>query len=199
MALRALTRGKARNLNPKESEFYTLPQGQRMDKAYELPSTLREGTPRRRGRKPSARKGGRVTPPTHAESERDEGSSSDEEPESADEAEPLGENPRTETLIPSALVTGMLYLQSKDSWCQKQEWRNFPAGKVPTGRWKGVWSIDRAGLVRRTGVVYVPHDAAVRQEILRVNHDDPWQRGHFGRKRTYEVIRRFYWWPEPWD
>ncbi len=199
MALRALTRGKARSLNPKESEFYTLPQGQRKDKAYELPSTLREGTPRRRGRKPSARKGGRVTPPTHAESERDEGSSSDEETESADEAEPLGENPRTETLIPSALVTGMLYLQSKDSWCRKQEWRNFPAGKVPTGRWKGVWSIDRAGLVRRTGVVYVPHDAAVRQEILRVNHDDPWKRGHFGRKRTYEVIRRFYWWPEPWD
>jgi transposase InsO family protein len=31
-------------------------------------------------------------------------------------------------------------------------------------------------------------------EILRVNHDDPWQGGHFGRVRTQEVIQRSYWW-----
>jgi hypothetical protein len=27
-----------------------------------------------------------------------------------------------------------------------------------------------------------------------VNHDDPWQGGHFGRARTQETIMRVYWW-----
>ena len=75
-----------------------------------MPNTLREGVPRHRGRKPSARKGGSLAPPTHTGSERNDESSLEEEPESADEAKPLGENPRTEALIPSALVIGILYL-----------------------------------------------------------------------------------------
>ena len=37
-------------------------------------------------------------------------------------------------------------------------------------------------------VVYVSEDQPTRMEILRVNHDDPWQGGHFGRARTQEVI-----------
>jgi hypothetical protein len=33
-------------------------------------------------------------------------------------------------------------------------------------------------------------DPAVRNEILRVNHDDPWQGGHFGERRTKTTITR---------
>ena len=41
----------------------------------------------------------------------------------------------------------------------------------------------------------MPRDPATRQEILRVNHDDPWQGGHFGQSRTSKMIMRHYWWP----
>ena len=50
-------------------------------------------------------------------------------------------------------------------------------------------------MVRRDGAAYVPRDPATRQEILRVNHDDPWQGGHFGQSRTSKMIMRHYWWP----
>ena len=55
--------------------------------------------------------------------------------------------------------------------------------------------VDHAGLMRHDGAVYVQKDSATIMEILRVNHDDPRQGGHFGRTKTEHVIRRFYWWP----
>jgi hypothetical protein len=54
------------------------------------------------------------------------------------------------------------------------------------------WRAD-GGLLRRGEAIYVPPDAALRQEILRVHHDDPWA-GHFGQKKTLDLVRRkFYW------
>ena len=40
----------------------------------------------------------------------------------------------------------------------------------------------------------MPNDPAVRQEIMKMNHDDPYG-GHFGVARTTELIRRKYYWP----
>ena len=40
----------------------------------------------------------------------------------------------------------------------------------------------------------MPNDQAVRQEIMKINHDDP-HGGHFGTARTTELIRRKYFWP----
>ena len=56
--------------------------------------------------------------------------------------------------------------------------------KVEKGPFKGRWSVDHSGLMHRDGAVYVPKDPATIMEILRVNDDDPWQGGHFGRTRT---------------
>ena len=56
------------------------------------------------------------------------------------------------------------------------------------------WRVDQEGLLHYRGSAYVPNDPAVRQEIMKMNHDDPYG-GHFGVARTMELIRRKYYWP----
>jgi len=53
---------------------------------------------------------------------------------------------------------------------------------------KGPWSIDDIGLLCWNKKVFVLEDEAVRQELLRAHHDDPLA-GHFGPKRTSELLR----------
>ncbi|KAL2104491.1 hypothetical protein VUR80DRAFT_367 [Thermomyces stellatus] len=54
------------------------------------------------------------------------------------------------------------------------------------------WSV-RDDLLRWKDRVYIPQDASVRREILKLYHDDPLA-GHFGRDKTTELIqRRFHW------
>jgi transposase InsO family protein len=96
--------------------------------------------------------------------------------------------------VPDALTSHLLALQHRDAWCKERSWEALPESIVKEGPFRGVWSEDHAGLVRHDGAVYVPPDQATQREILRVNHDDPWQGGHFGQKRTLEVIQRRYWW-----
>ena len=55
------------------------------------------------------------------------------------------------------------------------------------------WEEDETGLLRYKGRVYVPPDAAVRAEIITINHDDPYA-GHLGAAKTLELIRRKYFW-----
>ena len=55
------------------------------------------------------------------------------------------------------------------------------------------WKIGQDGLLRFSNGVWVPNDAAIRTEVMRVNHDDP-QGGHFGEKRTLDAMRRKYYW-----
>ena len=66
-------------------------------------------------------------------------------------------------------------------------------GRVDRATSVETWSIDARGLLRQDGKIYVPDDAAMRQELLRIHHDDPLA-GHFGTRRTMELVRRkFYW------
>ena len=198
VSIAVLTRGMARRADhPAESEYNTLPQVARNDQAYELPGTLKAGQ-RPRGQRPAARRRSSSNSSSHASSERgadpkstDSGSS----PSSGEEAATTPHVPAMQGKIPDALTSEMLNLQSIDKFCQEQSWRKLPNGHIRSGRWKGTWYTDAAGLVRQAGAVYVPEDFTIRSEILRVNHDDPWQGGHFGRKRTRKVIQRFYYWP----
>jgi RNase H-like domain found in reverse transcriptase/Reverse transcriptase (RNA-dependent DNA polymerase)/Integrase zinc binding domain/Chromo (CHRromatin Organisation MOdifier) domain len=96
--------------------------------------------------------------------------------------------------IPDAPTTHLLTLQAKDALLQ-EEMKQAPDGQVKGGALQGRWQADRYGLWRKDGMAYVPKDHATRMEILRANHDDPWQGGHFGQKRTLEVVQRRYWWP----
>ena len=97
--------------------------------------------------------------------------------------------------IPDALTSHLLTLQNGDAWCKGRAWEASSEGIVETGPFRGRWSGDPTGLLRCDGVVYVPEDYETRAEILKMNHDDPWQGGHFGRQRTLDTITRCYWWP----
>ena len=97
--------------------------------------------------------------------------------------------------IPTALESAILHAQAQDAWCISKKWEQYPNGRVPSGRFRGEWAIDDAGIVRCERAAYVPQEGALRSRLLQLNHDDPWQGGHFGRKRTREVLSRFYIWP----
>jgi transposase InsO family protein len=57
----------------------------------------------------------------------------------------------------------------------------------------GPWSKDARGLLRRDNCIFVPDDASMKHELLRIHHDDPLA-GHFGIEKTAELLRRkFYW------
>ena len=80
-------------------------------------------------------------------------------------------------------------LQSGDAWTANLK-ETDATGKTSAGKWQ----IDRKGLLCYEHAVYMPKDLAVQQEIIRMNHDDPYA-GHFGATRTTALIRRKYFWP----
>ena len=111
--------------------------------------------------------------------------------------DPDAGNPQEESKIPHVAASTILALQKHDAFCQERGWEKYTDGEITEpGTFTGKWSIDAEGLVRHAGAVYVPHDERTIHDILRVNHDDPWQGGHFGLNRTLDLIRRFYWWPK---
>ncbi|EDN07175.1 hypothetical protein HCAG_03706 [Histoplasma mississippiense (nom. inval.)] len=55
------------------------------------------------------------------------------------------------------------------------------------------WQLGECGLLLLNGSVFVPRSRAVRQELLRIHHDDP-HAGHFGLEKTEELLRRKYVW-----
>ena len=101
------------------------------------------------------------------------------------------ESERSYLELREPMAAWLLKLQRKDAWVAKEEWRQRYAAK------KGElskWGIGEDGLLRRGLAVYVPNDPATKEEIFRMNHDDP-SAGHFARKRTEEGIRSKYYWP----
>jgi hypothetical protein len=60
---------------------------------------------------------------------------------------------------------------------------------------RGKWLVDNVGFVQNDGVTYVSRDVVTINEIIRSNHNDSWQGGHFGRTRTQSLISKYYWWP----
>ena len=97
--------------------------------------------------------------------------------------------------IPTSLENLLLHLQADDTWCRRRAWEAHATRTIEGSEYKGQWSVDPQGLVRCDGAVYVPNDPTTRADLMRVNHDDPWQGGHFGQERTYQIIHRFYYWP----
>jgi len=91
----------------------------------------------------------------------------------------------------------LLELQKGDtstaSWKQSiTEGRRHNAGSAKDNQ--NEWHVDNQELLRRNGATYVPNDPAVRQEIIQINHDDPYG-GHFGKAKTVEIVQRKYYWP----
>ena len=103
--------------------------------------------------------------------------------------------PLRESREDSGILGVLRESQVLDSWVTERRWEQYPAGTVTKGAMQGKWAVDENGIVRRDGMAYVPNDPAIRAEILRVNHDDPWEGGHFGVAKTVEVIQSRFWWP----
>ena len=49
-------------------------------------------------------------------------------------------------------------------------------------------------LLLHDNLIYVPHDDALRLDLLRQHHDDPLA-GHFGVSKTLDLLSRNYWFP----
>ena len=114
-------------------------------------------------------------------------------------SQPGGLRGHTETapqdmLTPQELADIIRAAQATDLRVQSKAWLTHPTGTVPSGQYKGTWTVDAAGLVRWDGAVYIPASAPLRTRLIRANHDDPWQGGHFGLKRTREMLQRYYAW-----
>jgi hypothetical protein len=58
---------------------------------------------------------------------------------------------------------------------------------------KGWKELDN-GIITFRERLYVPRNAPLREQIIRVNHDST-SAGHPGRYKTAELVTRNYWWP----
>ncbi len=83
-------------------------------------------------------------------------------------------------------------LQQKDAFVTEMHYKRIPKGGTTVGSTD--WSIDEKNLLRYKGAVYVPNEASIRAELLQTHYDDPYA-GHFGLRKTLELIRRKYYWP----
>ena len=55
------------------------------------------------------------------------------------------------------------------------------------------WRVDPNRLLHYKGAIYMPNDPTVKQEIMKMNHDDLYA-GHFRVAKTMELICRKYHW-----
>lgn len=91
----------------------------------------------------------------------------------------------------TSLLELLAKLQETDHFVQRRKYESYGSCKR-AGDTK-TWDLDANNLLRYRGAVYVPNDSALRDELLKVNHDDPLA-GHFGAGKTLELMRRKYFW-----
>ena len=70
-------------------------------------------------------------------------------------------------------------------------------GRLNKGSLNKHWS-DHDGVLKYEGRLYIPPVRAIREELLKRYHDDPYA-GHFGALRTTELLKRRYHWPSMGD
>lgn len=96
--------------------------------------------------------------------------------------------------LPAESMTDLIgRLQQRDAFVTTRRWESIPKRKRRAGEEPLTWKVDPKGLLRVNGQAYVSDDPAVRAEIMLINHDDP-AAGHFGAKKTLELIKRKYFW-----
>ena len=81
-------------------------------------------------------------------------------------------------------------LQEGDAFCVAQ--RSTALSESSDQLWS-VTPNGPHGLLCRRGKIVIPDVAALRRELLRIHHDDPLS-GHFGHRRTLELLSRHYYW-----
>ena len=97
-----------------------------------------------------------------------------------------GETAYNDTTEPVSLTISRLQEEDAFSQSKIEEIGDEPAGP---------WSTNNKGVLLYKGKLYVPNDAAFREELLAKYHDDPLA-GHFGVERTLALLQRNYRWPD---
>jgi hypothetical protein len=92
------------------------------------------------------------------------------------------------------LLEVLLQLQQRDAFAQERSASSNQPTRTRVRRDAPAWRIDENQVLRYNGRIYVPEEPAIRQEILSQNHDTH-MAGHFGARRTLELISRLYYWP----
>jgi hypothetical protein len=103
--------------------------------------------------------------------------------------------PGTAYSLPSeSMREALIKLQQEDAFVTGGKLAEMMNRDRNAGSSDRVWRFQD-GLLLRKGKAYVPRESALRQEILAMCHDDPYS-GHFGAKRTQELVARHYFWQE---
>ena len=86
-------------------------------------------------------------------------------------------------------------LQQRDAFVQRKQSLGIrnTSGNSRAGQSRS-WGFSD-GVLTHHGTWYVPEDEALRQELVQRCHDDPLA-GHFGAKKTLELLRRKYYWKD---
>ena len=92
---------------------------------------------------------------------------------------------RTMTTLAVQLMSKIRTATETDLWAQKQLENETNEQDSPVRFTDGILFYD--------GLVYVP-DSPLRLEILQAHHDQPLA-GHFGHRKTLDLIQREYYWP----
>jgi hypothetical protein len=100
-----------------------------------------------------------------------------------------GESPYGE--MPETLASVVRRVQQGDAFASQRIKEVQRASQ--TGESAAPWRLGQDGLLRHGDAAYIPPDPALRQEIIRLNHDDP-AGGHLSARKTLDVIRRKYFW-----
>ena len=87
------------------------------------------------------------------------------------------------------LVALIQAAQAIDPFFLRREWSSQQDGGLPLPG----WMLDSTGVLRKEGKIYVPQQPALKAELLRVVHDEPFA-GHFGEAKTYDLLSRNYYW-----
>ena len=90
---------------------------------------------------------------------------------------------------PSESLTDLIKAAQKvDPFTVQGDWK-----LTSNRRRSGSWSLRKEGILTKDGKAYIPKDASLRAEIIRLCHDDP-HSSHFGAAKTLKLIQRYYYW-----
>ena len=79
--------------------------------------------------------------------------------------------------------------QQRDPFVTEKQW----ASPASSRRRDVGYAMRSDGLLAKDGKIYIPNDAALRAELLKLCHDDPLS-SHFGAAKTTELLQRHYYW-----
>jgi transposase InsO family protein len=93
--------------------------------------------------------------------------------------------------VTESIRNTLLELQRLDPFVKDKVYELIPKPNRPGS--ERHWILDQEGLLRFKGAVYVPNEKSIQSELIHIHHDGV-TAGHFGVRRTLEVIQRKYFW-----